>query len=215
MDIAFVLYPGMTALDLVGPYEVMARWPGAVAHFVATSADPVATDAGLVIVPTETTAELPDPDVIVVPGSSTPFSPLADAALVEWLRTAAPGATWVTSVCTGSSLLAAAGLLSGRKATTHWGFREALAGMGVQVVTERVVVDGNVVTGAGVSAGIDMALALTAQAFGPEMADALQLGIEYAPDPASGTAPGSPETAKPEIVELVRSMMAPSMTPPA
>jgi transcriptional regulator GlxA family with amidase domain len=213
MDIAFVLYPGMTALDLVGPYEVMSRWPGATSHFVATTAEPITTDAGLVIVPTAATADLPSPDVIVVPGSSMPFSPLGDDALVEWLRTAATGATWVTSVCTGSSLLAAAGLLAGKKATTHWGFRDALADMGVEVVTDRVVIQGNVVTGAGVSAGIDMALVLTAQAFGQEMADALQLGIEYAPE--TPAAAGSPETSAPEIVDLVRGMMAPAMTPPA
>jgi transcriptional regulator GlxA family with amidase domain len=159
--IAYVLYPGFTALDLVGPYEVISRWPDAEVHFLARSLEPVRCDRGLTVIPTDTPATLPDPDVIVVPGSETPLPLLQDPVLVEWLRAAAPRARWTASVCTGAGLYAAAGLLDGRTTTTHWGFRDNLRAMGVDVVADRVVWHDNHVSGAGVSAGIDMALALT------------------------------------------------------
>jgi transcriptional regulator GlxA family with amidase domain len=161
MKIAYVLYPDFTALDLVGPYEVISRWPDADVHFLADSLDPVRCDCGLTVIPTDTPETLPDPDLIVVPGSGNPVPVLGNQVLIDWLRAAAPGCQWTASVCTGAGLYAAAGLLEGKKTTTHWGFRDNLRAMGVEVVADRVVWEGNHISGAGVSAGIDMALALT------------------------------------------------------
>jgi putative intracellular protease/amidase len=123
VKIAYVIYPDFTALDLVGPYEVISRWPGAEVHFVAHSLDPVRADAGLTVIPTDTPESLSDPDLIVVPGSGNPLPVLEDEVLIDWLRNAAPGCQWTASVCTGASLYAAAGLLEGKKTTTHWVFR--------------------------------------------------------------------------------------------
>ena len=183
MDVAFVLYPKMTALDLVGPYEVLGHQPEVTSHFVAASLDPVVTDAGLVIVPTTTFAELDRADVVVVPGSGRWADVLADGVVAAWLRDVHPTATWTTSVCTGSTLLAQAGVLTGRPATTHWAVRDELAARGAVVSTDRVVVDGSVVTAAGVSAGIDMALTLVGRVWGDERARFTQLVIEYVPEP--------------------------------
>lgn len=193
MRIALVVYDRCTALDLIGPYEVLARWPGAEVRFVAGSREPVRADAGLTVVPDATFDELPDPDVLVIGGSSAPLAVLEDEALVGWVRTAARTARWTCSVCTGSSVLAAAGLLAGRRATTHWAFRPFLEQQGVDVVAERVVFQDGIVTGAGVAAGIDMALALTARELGEDDARAAQLAIEYDPEPPF--AGGSPESA--------------------
>jgi transcriptional regulator GlxA family with amidase domain len=206
MKIAFVLYDKFTALDLVGPYEVLAAWPDAEVHFVAGAQGPVAADAGLVVSATATFASLRDPDVVVVPGSSRPFGPLEDGALLDWVRQAAGSATWMASVCTGAGVYAAAGLLAGRRATTHWAFRDALASMGVEVATDRVVFDEPFVSGAGVSAGIDMALSLTARVHGDELARGIQLGIEYDPQPPCDA--GSPEKAGPEIVQATLERFA-------
>ena len=181
MKIAYVIYPDFTALDLVGPYEVISRWPGAEVHFVAHSLDPVRADAGLTVIPTDTPESLPDPDLIVVPGSGNPLPVLEDQVLIDWLRNAAPGCQWTASVCTGASLYAAAGLLEGKKTTTHWVFRDYVRSQGAEVVPDRVVWKDNHVSGAGVSAGIDMALSLTERIHGPEAAKALQLIIEYDP----------------------------------
>lgn len=193
MRLAFVLYPGFTALDLVGPYEVMSRWPDADVRFLAASLEPVRTDRGLTVIPTDTPRSLPDPDVIVVPGAENPLPLLDDTVLVEWLRAAAPGCTWTASVCTGAGLYAAAGLLDGKPTTTHWGFRDNLRALGVEVVTDRVVWAGSHISGAGVSAGIDMALALTDRVHGRALAEALQLAIEYDPQPPFDA--GSPDRA--------------------
>ncbi len=181
MRIAYVLYPDFTALDLVGPYEVISRWPDAEVRFVARALDPVRCDRGLTVIPTDTPATLPDPDLIVVPGSENPVPVLGDEVLVGWLRSAAPRCQWTASVCTGAGLYAAAGLLEGKRTTTHWGFRDNLRAMGVEVVGDRVVWAGNHISGAGVSAGIDMALALTERVHGRELAESLQLVIEYDP----------------------------------
>ena len=193
MKIAYVLYPDFTALDLVGPYEVISRWPEAEVHFVASSLDPVRCDCGLTVIPTDTPGSLPDPDLIVVPGSGNPLPVLEDEVLIGWLRDAAPGCRWTASVCTGAGLYAAAGLLDGRKTTTHWAFRDNLRAMGVEVVADRVVFERNHVSGAGVSAGIDMALALTERVHGRELAKSLQLAIEYDPRPPFDS--GSPTKA--------------------
>jgi transcriptional regulator GlxA family with amidase domain len=183
MKIAYVLYPRFTALDLVGPYEVISRWPGAEVHFVASTLAPVTTDRGMTIIPTHTPDTMPQPDLIVVPGSEDPVPVLGDARLIEWLAAAAPGCEWTASVCTGAGLYAAAGLLEGKTTTTHWGFRDNLRAMGVDVVADRVVWQGTHISGAGVSAGIDMALSLTERVHGQALAEALQLAIEYDPQP--------------------------------
>jgi transcriptional regulator GlxA family with amidase domain len=206
MKIAYVLYPDFTALDLVGPYEVISRWPDAQVHFLATSLDPVRCDAGLTVVPTDTPDTLTDPDLIVVPGSGNPVPVLGDTALIDWLGAAAPKAQWTASVCTGAGLYAAAGLLEGKKTTTHWGFRDNLRAMGVEVVADRVVWQGTHISGAGVSAGIDMALALTERVLGRELAESLQLVIEYDPQPPFQS--GSPEKAAPGTLRLaMRALM--------
>ena len=200
MKIAYVVYPDFTGLDLVGPYEVISRWPDAEVHFVARSLDPVRCDVGLTVVPTDTPDSLPDPDLIVVPGSGNPLPVLDDHVLVDWLRAAAPGCQWTASVCTGAGLYAAAGLLEGKKTTTHWGFRDNLRAMGVEVVGDRVVWQGNHISGAGVSAGIDMALALTERVHGRKLAESLQLVIEYDPQPPFDT--GSPTKADASTLRL-------------
>ena len=200
MKIAYVLYPDFTALDLVGPYEVISRWPEADVHFVARSLDPVRCDVGLTVIPTDTPESLPDPDLIVVPGSGNPVPVLSDQVLTDWLRAAAPSCQWTASVCTGAGLFAAAGLLEGKKTTTHWGFRDNLRAMGVEVVGDRVVWQGNHISGAGVSAGIDMALALTERVHGRELAESLQLVIEYDPQPPFDA--GSPDKADASTLRL-------------
>lgn len=193
MKVAFVLYPGFTGLDLVGPYEVICRWPGVDVRFLARTLEPVRADRGLTVTPTDTPETLPDPDLVVVPGAEDPLPLLGDEVLRDWLRAAAPGCAWTASVCTGAGLYAAAGLLEGKPTTTHWGFRDNLRAMGIDVRPDRVVWAGNHVSGAGVSAGIDMALALTERVHGRELAQALQLAIEYDPQPPFDA--GAPEKA--------------------
>jgi len=205
VKIAYVLYPDFTALDLIGPYEVISAWPDVELHWVATTPGPVRTDRGLAMLPTAMPADLPDPDVVVIPGSSRPLGPLKDELLLDWIRSVAPRAQWLASACTGSGLYGAAGVLKGRRATTHWGFRESLRAMGVEVVADRVVFDGPFVTGAGVSAGIDMALALTARVHGEELAKAIQLGIEYDPQPPFDA--GAPEKADASTLRLAARML--------
>ncbi len=200
MKIAYVLYPDLTALDLVGPYEIISRWPDAEVHFLARTLDPVRCDAGLTVIPTDTPETLPDPDLIVVPGSGNPVPVLSDDVLINWLRSAAPGCQWTASVCTGAGLYAAADLLKGKTTTTHWGFRDNLRAMGVEVVGERVVWQGNHVSGAGVSAGIDMALSLTERVHGRKLAESLQLVIEYDPQPPFAS--GSPDKADASTLRL-------------
>ena len=200
MKVAYVVYPDFTALDLVGPYEVISRWPDAEVHFLARTLDPVRCDAGLTVIPTDTPETLPDPDLIVVPGSGNPVPVLSDEVLIDWLRSAAPGCQWTASVCTGAGLYAAAGLLKGKTTTTHWGFRDNLRAMGVEVVGDRVVWQGDHVSGAGVSAGIDMALSLTERVHGRKLAESLQLVIEYDPQPPFAS--GSPDKADASTLRL-------------
>ncbi|HEX7304094.1 DJ-1/PfpI family protein [Lentzea sp.] len=202
MDAAFVLYPNMTALDFVGPYEVIAAVPVVTARFVAATLDPVRSDNGLTVVPTDTFDSLKSTDIVVVPGSGHWKELLADSGgVVEWLREVHPTTKWTTSVCTGSTLLAEAGLVS--RATTHWAAREDLAVRGVEVSTDRVVFDGKVVTGAGVSAGIDMALRLVEAEFGEVVAQAVQVGIEYDPQP-----PRPYDSIPPEIARGLEAAFA-------
>lgn len=207
LDIAFVLYDNLTALDLVGPYETLSWHPAATPHFVAEQTGPVYTDNGLVMHATTTFADLAAPDVIVVPGSSRFVDALEDTVLLDWLRAAHPHATWTASVCTGSTLLAKAGILTGRPATTHWGARELLGSLGAVVSHERVVIDGSVITGAGVSAGIDLGLTLSAEIWGEEAARAVQLMLEYDPRPPFDS--GSPDKAGPELMAKVGQLLSP------
>jgi transcriptional regulator GlxA family with amidase domain len=205
MKLAFVLYPGFTALDLVGPCEVIGRWPDADLRFIATAMNPIRSDLGLTVTPTDTTASLTDPDVIVVPGSSEPLTVTRDQALLGWLRETAPRAKWTASVCSGAGAYAAAGLLEGRVTTTHWGLGSILGALGADVAAGRVVWAGTHVSAAGVSAGIDMALALTARVHGDELARALQLAIEYDPQPPFAS--GSPEKADASTLRLATRLM--------
>ncbi len=208
MKLAFVLYPDMTALDLVGPYEVLTNWPGAEAAFVASTPGPIIADNGLPLAATCGLGEIPDPDIVVVGGSSKPEQPLLDEDLITWMRDVRP--TWMTSVCTGAGVLAKAGWLDGKRAATHWAWRERLAELGAVPVAERVVFESPVVTAAGVSAGIDMALELTARELGDVAAKGIQLAIEYDPAPPFDT--GTPEKAGPELTGFVRQFFGAAAT---
>ncbi|HUH80862.1 MAG TPA: DJ-1/PfpI family protein [Solirubrobacteraceae bacterium] len=204
MDIAIVLYDRFTALDAVGPYEVLSRLPGAKVRFLAAEPGPVKTDNGVLTVQVEhALAELEHPDVIVVPGGPGEVAVRAGSQVLDWLRAAHETSTWTTSVCTGSLILAAAGLLEGRRATSHWLALERLQELGALPSEERVVYDGKLVTAAGVSAGIDMGLALAGTIAGDTVAQAIQLGIEYDPQPPYDS--GSPRKAPAEVLELLRS----------
>jgi putative intracellular protease/amidase len=205
MDIAIPLYDQFTALDAIGPYEVLSRLPGATVHFLgADGAGPKTTETGMLTILTERPLEdFPHPEVIVVPGGFGTRKLMRDEATLEWVRGAHATSTWTTSVCTGSLLLGAAGVLNGLRATTHWLELESLRELGAEPVEERVVTQGKVITAAGVSSGIDMALTLAAEIAGPEWAQGIQLGIEYDPQPPFDA--GSTSKAPPEIVELVRA----------
>jgi transcriptional regulator GlxA family with amidase domain len=203
MRIAILLFDRFTALDAVGPYEVLSRLPGAETVFVAERTGPVTNDVGsLSIVATATLAQTPRPDVVVVPGGPGQAELMTDGPVHEWLRAADATSTWTTSVCTGSLILAAAGLLAGRRATTHWLAVEQLPALGATPADERVVIDGKYVTAAGVSAGIDMGLTLAGRIAGDEVAQLIQLGVEYDPEPPYRA--GGPKSAPPELVELMR-----------
>jgi transcriptional regulator GlxA family with amidase domain len=203
MNVAIPIFDRITALDAVGPYEVLSRLPRSRVSFLARTAGPYRTENGMLgLVADATLDELPDPDVIVVPGGFGTREVMRDEALLEWLRAAHEGSSFTTSVCTGSLVLAAAGLLDGLEATTHWMAMEMLAEYGAVPVARRVVEQGKIITAAGVSSGIDMALMLAGRIAGEEVAKAIQLGIEYDPEPPFEG--GSPATADPAIVELVR-----------
>ncbi len=210
MDIAIPLYDRFTALDAVGPYEVLSRLPGAKVAFVAEQAGPVTTDTGSLRLVAAPLAEHPRPDILLVPGGPGQTAQMADGPLHEWLRAADLASTWTTSVCTGSLILAAAGPLRGRQATSHWLALTELADLGVTPVAQRVVFDGKYVTAAGVSAGIDMALALAGRIAGAEIAQAIQLGLEYDPQPPYDA--GSPAKAPAEIVARMRARRSTVLT---
>ena len=207
MEIAIPLYDRFTALDAVGPYEVLQLLPGARVRFIAASAGPVKTDNGMLSLVAEASlADVPSPDVVVVPGGTGTWDALSDSALVAWIASAHSTSSWTTSVCTGSLLLGAAGLLDGLTATTHWAAREGLRQFGATPVAERVVAHGKILMAAGVSSGIDMALVLAARIAGEETAKAIQLGIEYDPDPPFDT--GSLEKAPEAVVGRVAELFA-------
>ncbi len=206
MNIAIPIFDQITALDAVGPYEVLSRLPGAHVHILAADGEPGPrrTENAMLALHADTPlAELPDPEIIVMPGGYGTRALLDHAELLDWIRDAHARSQYTTSVCTGSMVLGAAGLLDGIKATTHWSLLDRMAEFGAIPTPERVVEQGKVITAAGVSAGIDMALTLAARIAGPETAEAIQLGIEYDPDPPFTG--GSLATARPEIIELVRA----------
>ena len=202
MNIAFLLFPNVTQLDLTGPAQVLSRLGGGRLDLVAGSLDPVPTDAGFSILPTATYAQVPAADILCVPGGIGVTTVMADDAAMAWVQQVGEGAAWVTSVCTGSLILGAAGLLRGYRATTHWAWHEHLALFGAEPTEGRTVVDRNRVTGGGVTAGIDFALALTALIKGEDHARLVQLSLEYDPQPPFDA--GSPARAGEALVAQYR-----------
>lgn len=208
MRIVMLAFADMTQLDLTGPHEVLAQLPGATVTLVSRDGAPVLARGGLRIVPDAALADAPAADLLFVPGGPGTGALLEDVAVLELLRAQAEGARWVTSVCTGALVLGAAGLLVGRRATTHWLSLPLLAEFGAQPVAQRVVVDGDrVVTGGGVTAGIDFGLTIAAQVAGDAVAQRIQLLLEY--DPAPPFAAGHPDRAPADVVDGVRAAMAP------
>lgn len=201
MQIAIPIFPAFTALDAIGPYEVLQRLPEAEVVFCSEERGPIRTEQGmLAIVADRALSEVPEPDVVVVPGGSGTRHMLdPDDPYVHWIASVHEATTWTTSVCTGSTLLAAAGVLHGTDASTHWAARGLLDQLGAVSVPDRVVERGKVMTAAGVSSGIDMALRLAERIAGARVAEAIQLGIEYDPDPPFDS--GSLEKASPEVLE--------------
>lgn len=185
MQIAIVLYPGMTALDAIGPFDVLRSMPGAEIRLVGHEVGPVVTDSGVLFLGvTHTFTETPSPDLVLVPGGMSIAGPMDDAELTAWLRQVHETTAWTTSVCSGSLILAAAGILDGVPATTHWMVQRALGAMGAKPQRDqRIVHSGKIATAAGVSAGIDLALWLVGEIKGKQVAEAIQLGIEYDPQP--------------------------------
>jgi len=206
MQIVTFLYPGMTALDLIGPHEVLSQLPGATVVRAAETAGPVKTDTDICLTADVSLGDVTQADVLLVPGSSNAWPQVRNEAVLEWIRYLDAHTTWTTSVCTGALILAAAGLLKGRNAVTHWAEMERLPEFGAVPTKARVVEDGKYMTAAGVSAGIDMGLTLAARIAGEDMAKAIQLGIEY--DPAPPFNAGSPDTAPKEIKDLVAGVLA-------
>lgn len=203
MDVVFLIFDGLTALDAVGPYEVLSRLPGARVRFVSPVAGIVTTaDGFLGLRASQVLGEVRAADVLVIPGGRGTRALLNDGAVLDWIRGIHESTTWTTSVCTGSLLLGAAGILKGVRATTHWLAMEQLAGYGALPVRERVVIEGKIATAAGVSAGIDFALELAARVAGPDVAQEIQLMLEYAPRPPFDS--GTPESAPSEVIDRLR-----------
>jgi len=201
-NVGFVIFPHLTQLDLTGPLQVLARLPQSATHVVARSDAPVPSDCGLGLVPTCTFANCPPLDLICIPGGTTGVvQAVADREIMEFVGAQAASARYVTSVCTGAFILGAAGLLRGRRATTHWAYTDLLPLVGASYEKARIVRDGNVVTAGGVTSGIDFALSVVAEIAGETIARAIQLGIEY--DPAPPFDAGSPERASSEIKSLL------------
>lgn len=204
MEIAILLFDRLTTLDAVGPYEVLSRIPGATVKMVAKQAGPQRNDTGsLALVADYTLADVPQPDIFVVPGGPGQMALMADEGVLEWVRRAHETSKWTASVCTGSLVLGAAGLLKGVPATSHWLAYDALRALGAEPTEQRVVIAGKIITAAGVSAGIDMALTLVAKECGEAIAQSIQLGIEYDPQPPFNA--GSPSKAPQAIVERLRA----------
>lgn len=208
LQIGFLVFPQITQLDFTGPLQVFSRVPGAKVHLIWKRIEPVPSDTVLAIMPTQTLADCPQLDVICVPGGYGTDDLMVDDEVLAFLRKQAEGASYITSVCTGSTVLAAAGLLKGYRASTHWSAIEALSLLGAIPSRERVCMDGNRITGGGVTAGIDMALTLAARLVDQPTAEGIQLGIEYNPAPPFNS--GSPETAPAAVRATLEERMAPS-----
>ncbi|AJY07473.1 DJ-1/PfpI family protein [Burkholderia sp. SIMBA_043] len=206
LHIGLLVFPGVQQLDLTGPHDVLASLPDAAVHLVWKSRDTVASSSGLALAPTCTFDDCPPLDVICVPGGIGINELLLDAQTIAFVRQRAATARYVTSVCTGALLLGVAGLLKGRRATTHWAFHSLLEPLGAVPVRERVVRDGNLITGGGVTAGIDFALTIAAELAGVEEAQSIQLALEYAPAPPFDA--GSPDTAPASVLERVTQRSA-------
>lgn len=202
LTIGLLLFPRLTQLDMTGPFEVFKRLPGAQVHLVWKTLEPVYADTGLGLLPTTAIAACPKLDVICVPGGPGVGALMEDAEVLAFLRKAASEARYVTSVCTGALVLGAAGLLKGKRATTHWMSLPLLKAFGAEPTEARVVTDGNVITGGGVTAGIDFGLAIAGALYGQKAAEQIQLSIEYDPHPPFDA--GSPRTADPAVVETAR-----------
>jgi cyclohexyl-isocyanide hydratase len=194
----FVIFPNITQLDFTGPLQVLHRLPDSHMHIIAATLDPVMSDCGLALVPTTTFADCPQLDLICIPGGFGVEALMADPVAIDFIRTQARGARYITSVCTGAFVLGTAGLLQGRNATTHWAYHPMLASVGANPTQGRVVRDGNIFTGGGVTAGIDFALTIVAEIGGPHVAQRIQLGIEY--DPAPPFDSGTPNKASGDIL---------------
>ncbi len=203
--IGFLLWPHLTQLDMTGPAQVLHRMPGAEVHFVWKTLGPVPSDCGLSLLPTITLDDCPQLDMICVPGGVGTAAVMADIAVLDWLRTQSAGAQLVTSVCTGSLILGAAGLLDGYRAGCHWASGDRLAEFGATYVAERTVIDRNRITAGGVTSGIDFAFRIIAQLHGRDVAESIQLALEYDPQPLGG---GTPATARPEILARVQAVYA-------
>jgi cyclohexyl-isocyanide hydratase len=207
MKIAFVLFPNLTQLDFTGPLQFLARMPGAETQLLARTMEPVPSDCGLSLMPTGTFAAADDEiDLLCIPGGFGVSGAIEDPELMDFVRRAGAKANWHTSVCTGAFVLGAAGLLQGKRATTHWAYHELLSKVGAIPTQGRVVRDGQVITGGGVTAGIDFALQLVAELEGPELAQSLQLGMEYDPQPPFDV--GSPARAPAPLTEKLRGVYA-------
>jgi len=205
VDIVFLFYPGMTALDAMGPWEVLSRLPGARARVASPAGGAVTVDTGLTFQRSTPIADIARADVLLIPGAGDVRPLLDDARVLDWVRAIDATTQWTTSVCTGALVLGAAGLLRGKRATTHWAALEALRKHGATPTTARVVEDGKIITAAGVSAGIDMALALAARLADRVTAEGLQLAIEYDPQPPFDS--GSPAKATMETLLRARALL--------
>jgi cyclohexyl-isocyanide hydratase len=201
VDVVVLLFPNVTQLDFTGPAQVFSKFPNARVHLAWHTLEPVPTDGGWCIVPTTTLEDCPAAGVLFVPGGAGTFELFEDGEALDFLRRQAANARWITSVCTGSFALAAAGLLTGYRATSHWASLQMLAEFGVVPVSSRVVRDRNRITGAGVTSGIDFAFVLAAELYGNEMAKSIQLAIEYDPEPPFDH--GSPGKADPGVVQEI------------
>lgn len=207
MQIVFLFYDGMTALDAIGPHEILCRLPGAKVQRVARKSGTVRTDsANLELVAEYSLEDVSHADVLVIPGAGSATTLRDFPEVLAWVRSIHTTTKWTTSVCTGSLILGAAGLLSGLRATTHWAVMDRLSAWAAEPISERIVESGKIITAAGVSAGIDMALILAAKIAGPQVAQILQLGIEYDPEPPFDT--GSPKKANPKIRDALLNRMS-------
>ncbi|NRO96466.1 DJ-1/PfpI family protein [Paraburkholderia sp. NMBU_R16] len=209
LQVGFLVFPEVQQLDLTGPHDVLASLPDTTVHLVWKTRESVASSSGLLLTPSITFSDCPQLDVICIPGGSGVTNLMRDEETIAFVRKQAAGARYVTSVCTGSLLLGAAGLLRGRRATTHWAFHSLLEPLGAIATHGRVVRDGNLLTGGGVTAGIDFALTIAAELAGDDEAQAIQLELEYAPAPPFDS--GSPDTAPAHILAMSKERSAASL----